>query len=89
MPKAGARKSNPNVCAAAEHAILLNHKLDWDNPRIIMHEAHTHRRRIKEAFTIHMHQTMNRDSGLELSKLWADFIIFLFYIYLFEGLPHS
>ena len=29
---------------------------------------------IKEALAIHSHKTMNRDTGLELSKLWLNLV---------------
>ena len=72
--KAGVRNKHPNISAAAEHSILLNHQLDWDHPHILTHETHTRRRRIKEALAIHSHKTMNRDTGLELSKLWLNLV---------------
>ena len=47
---------------------LLMHHLNWEHPRIIVKEANTIRRRIKEALKIHTRTTKNRDKGLELSE---------------------
>ena len=68
-----ARNGHPEISAAAEHAISTSHRLDWNNPQILNTEQNLLRRRIKEALALHAHKKLlNRDTGLELSKLWLD-----------------
>ena len=65
----------PEVSAAAEYMLSYDHHLDWEHPRIIEKtQASTICRRIKEALAIHTRTTMNRDKGLELSKLWLNLV---------------
>ena len=74
--KAGARNGHPEVSAAAEHALLLDHQLAWDETAPLDQDNNKQRRRIKEALWIHRHRNtvMNRDTGLELSPLWLELV---------------
>ena len=68
-----ARNGHPEISAAAEHSISTSHQMDWNNPQILNTEQNLLRRRVKEALAIHTHKKLlNRDTGLELSKLWLD-----------------
>ena len=76
---AGARNGQPEVSAAAEHVINKNHAVNWDQPQVIARDQHTktHQNTQKhQALAIHTRKehTMNGDTGLELSKLWLNFI---------------
>ena len=60
------------MSAVAEHA-WGGHALDW-TPRVLGLEQVTKERKIHKALAIHTQNkpggTFNRDSGIELSKLW-------------------
>ena len=72
--RAGVCNDHPEVSAAAEHMLSYDHHLDWEHPRIIEKDMSTICRRIKETLAIHTRTTMNRDKGLELSKLWLNLV---------------
>ena len=67
--RALARNGHPDLSAVAEHT-LKGHYVEWE-PNVHCVADHTGERRVKEAFRIYMQGegTMNRDNGLELSKL--------------------
>ena len=45
-------------------------QMDWNSPQILNTEQNLLRRRVKEEIAIHTHKkTLNRDTGLELSKV--------------------
>ena len=49
--------------------------MDWNSPQIVNTKQNLLRRRVKEALQIYTHKkTLNRDTGLELIKLWLELI---------------
>ena len=68
---ASARNNHPELSAIAEHALLCDHKVSWQAPKILCHEKGTVSRRVQEALWLAVTKdTVNRDQGLELSPLW-------------------
>ena len=67
-----------NICSVmwVEHVINENHAINWDQPQVIMCDQHTTHRKAQKALTIHTRKehTMNRDTDLELSKLWLNIV---------------
>jgi len=53
-----------------------NHKIDWENSKIIIKESNYHLRSIKEGLAIQQYNgnLMNVDKGLVLSRAWAPII---------------
>ena len=73
--KAHAKHGRTELSARAEHA-WGDHALDW-TPRVLGLEQVTQERKIHEALAIHTQNkaggAFNRNSGIELSKLWLLF----------------
>ena len=72
--KAHAQNGRTELSAAADHA-WSGHTMDW-TPRVLAIEHVTKERRIHGALAIHVQNkragTLNRDNGMELSKLWLE-----------------
>ena len=68
--RALARNGNPELSAVAEHA-LKGHDVEW-KPNVLCVADRMVEKRVEEAIRFHMQGegAMNRDKGLELSKLW-------------------
>ena len=61
---AHARHGRADLSAAAEHAILKDHRLDWENPEVIDRDRKTLNRRVKEALLIRKRGAqLNKDNG--------------------------
>ena len=61
---AHARHGRADLSAAAEHAILKDHRLDWENPEVIDRHCKTLNRRVKEALLIRKRGAqLNKDNG--------------------------
>ena len=73
---AHARNGRTDLSATAEHA-WSGHKMNW-TPKVLASEKTTKERRVREALEIHARSriapTLNRDKGVELSKLWLDLV---------------
>ena len=72
-----ARTGHPELSALADHAIMKDHRIDWENPKMLDYEKATVPRKIKEAARIHSQRIdhrMNKDKGLELSPIWTDLL---------------
>ena len=72
---AHAQNRNPELSAVAEHA-WTDHNIEW-MPSVIASCRNNHEQKVKEAWLIYDREkkgkmTMNRDRGVELSKLWVD-----------------
>ena len=71
-----ARNGRTDLSATAEHA-WSGHKMNW-TPKLLASEKTTKERRVREALEIHARSkiapTLNRDKGVELSKLWLDLV---------------
>jgi len=61
-----------NKSAVTDHAISLNHVIDWDQAKVIDREGNRVDRWIKEAIHIRKEQdqSMNRDEGSYLSHIY-------------------
>ena len=72
--KAHTQNGRTELSAAADHA-WSGHMMDW-TPRVLAIEHVTKERRIHGALAIHAQNkragTLNRDNGMELSKLWLE-----------------
>ena len=62
--------------AVAEHACILDHSIAWKEAKVIDREKSIIGRRVKEALHIATagEGTMNKDKGLEISKLWINLV---------------
>ena len=72
-----ARRGHPELSALADHAIMKDHRIDWENPKILEHKKATLPRKIKEAALIHnqhIDHRMNKDKGLELSPICTNLL---------------
>ena len=72
-----ALSGHPKLPALADNAIRKDHRIDWENPKILDHEKATVPRKIKEAARIHsqhIDHRMNKDKELELSPIWTDLL---------------
>ena len=73
---AHARNRRMDLSATAEHA-WSGHNMNW-TPKVLASENATKERRVREALEIHARSrialTLNRDKGVELSKLWLDLV---------------
>ena len=71
--QAATRHGHVDKSAIALHAHMEGHRICWD-PQIVAKEENTTKRKVTEALIIYETEqksgTMNKDSGLELSKLW-------------------
>ena len=77
--KRNVRKGKVERSAVAEHMVLTGHKIDWEKARIVDKSSKYWQRRvivlIKEA--VHLSKCegrMNKDGGLQLSKLWLNLL---------------
>ena len=67
------RKGEVKRSAGAEHAVLTDHKIDWEKARIVDKSSKYWKRRVKEAVCISKCEgRVNKDGGLRLSKLWLN-----------------
>ena len=61
--------------AAADHAILNYHTLDFVHVEVVDHEWRAIQRKVKEALHIVTEKKMmNKDNGLELDPIWFSLI---------------
>ena len=68
---ASAKNNHPELSAIAEHALLCDHKVSWQAPKVLCHEKGSVSRRVQEALWLAVTKdTVNRDQSLELSPLW-------------------
>ena len=56
----------------AQHALVDNHRINWDGSTVINREQHWYRRRVKEALYIRRFGNFNLDRGLDISSIWND-----------------
>ena len=67
------KKGEVGRSAIAEHTILKSHAIDWESASVIDVSRKYWQRRVKEALHIAQREnTMNKDSGLQLSKVWIN-----------------
>ena len=58
--------------AVAEHALLLDHTIDWQSANVLDYTRNFRQRKISEALHIRKHtgDLMNKDEGWAISKAW-------------------
>ena len=73
---AHARNRRTDLSAMVKHA-WSGHNMNW-TPKVLASKKTTKERRVQEALEIHARSrialTLNRDKGVELSKLWLDLV---------------
>jgi hypothetical protein len=64
--------------AIALHALIENHKIDFDNPTILQEgfQSYAERCVAESIHIIHQPTSVNRNSGCDLSPIWQDLIRF-------------
>ena len=67
------RLMQPEKSAIAEHAIVEDHRIDFDGSEALLTEDRFWPRKIKEALLIRRHQNFNQDTGLGISEIWNPF----------------
>ena len=68
---AHARHGRVDLSAAADHAIVEGHRLDWMSAKVIDREKRWRSRKVKEALWIrNTESTLNRDKGWDIDPLW-------------------
>ena len=67
------KKGEVGRSAIAEHAVLKSHAIDWGSASVVDVSTKYWQRRVKEALHIAKRENlMNKDSGLQLSKVWIN-----------------
>nr|XP_054760972.1 uncharacterized protein LOC129267271 [Lytechinus pictus] len=56
--------------AIAKHANQLQHKILWEDAKLLTSIKHWHTRRVREAIEITQHDTVPQDSGLLINNIW-------------------
>ena len=73
--KRNVRKGEVERSAVAEHVVLTGHRIDWEKARIVDKSSKYWQRRVKEVVYISKCEgRMNKDGGLQLSKLWLNLL---------------
>ena len=73
--EAHTKHNRVDLSAVADHAILLDHQMDWKHPQLLDRERNVWSRKVKEALWLgKTTKTMNKDRGMELNPLWFSVI---------------
>ena len=65
------RLGQPEKSAVVEHSLNLDHRIMWDDTRVLWRSGHFWDRLTKEAIEIRMERrSLNRDSGYTISGSW-------------------
>ncbi|XP_063969468.1 uncharacterized protein LOC135157522 [Lytechinus pictus] len=68
--KAHGRRDERDKSAIIDHAHTHDHRILWDESRLVTRVPYWHQRRVREALEIEEHNTVPQDSGLQLSNIW-------------------
>ena len=62
-------------CTEIHHVSDFDHRIDWDNAKILKSEPHAYRRRVGESFLIHQKvrlcNVINRNDGANFSIVYG------------------
>ena len=66
---------NTEKSALSRHVMDLNHRIDWDNVKILKSESHAYRRRVAESFLINQKacscNVINRNDGANFLVVYS------------------
>ena len=69
---------NTKKSALSQHVVDFDHKIDWDNVKILKSESHTYRRRVAESFLINQKacscNVINRNNGANFPAVITVFV---------------
>ena len=69
---------NTKKSAVSQHVIDFDHKIDWDNVKILKSESHAYRRRVAESFLINQKaclcNVINRNDGANFPAVYSVFV---------------
>ena len=64
--------------ALSQHVVNFDHKIDWDNVKILKSESHASRRRVAESFLINQKacscNVINRNDGANFPTVYSVFV---------------
>ena len=67
---------NTKKSALSQHVMEFDHRIDWDNVKILKSESHAYRRRIAESFLINQKacscNVINRNDGANFPTVYSD-----------------
>ena len=66
------RNGEIHKCGVAQHALVDDHRINWDGRMVISREQHWYRRRVKETLYIRRFENFNLDRGLNISSIWNE-----------------
>ncbi|XP_071498190.1 uncharacterized protein [Diadema antillarum] len=70
-PQAHGRRDERDKSAIIHHAHTCEHRILWDESRLITQVPNWYQRRVREALEIEVPNTVPRDNGLYLSNIWV------------------
>ena len=69
---------NTKKSALSQHIMNFDHRIDWDNVKILKSESHTYRHRIAKSFLINQKacscNVINRDDGANFLAVYSVFV---------------
>ena len=69
---------NTKKSALSQHVVDFDHRIDWDNVKILKSESHAYRRRVAESFLINQKSrscnVINRNDGANFPIVYSVFI---------------
>ena len=69
---------NIQKSALSQHVVDFNHRIDWDNVKILKSESHAYRRRVAESFLINQKtcscNVINRNDGANFPSFYSVFV---------------
>ena len=64
--------------ALSQHVMEFDHRIDWDNVKILKSESHAYRRRVAESFLINQKayscNVINRNDGANFPTVYSVFV---------------
>ena len=69
---------NTKKSALSQHVMDFDHRIDWDNVKILKSESHAYRRRVAESFLINRKacscNVINRNDGANFPTVYSVFV---------------
>ena len=69
---------NTKKSALSQHVMDFDHRIDWDNVKILKSEPHAYRRRVAESFLINQKtcscNVINRNDGATFPAVYSEFV---------------
>ena len=69
---------NTKKSALSQHVMEFDHRIDWDNVKILKSEPHAYRRRVAESFLINQKacscNVINRNDGANFPTVYSVFV---------------